>query len=399
MTNQELPEPARRLWTDHGRALAAGLARIGGHGWWLGGGTLLAADWRHRRSFDLDITISTRLPPLETRELMVSIRDEFLNRGLQVDDDVANRLLRAKTGAVDDYANESGIDVWVHDPDLPGPRQAVQLDGVGVPRLSAAQILHGKLQRDRQGLIRDAYDISRARHEDSRALETAVNTITPAHQRRAELTYAARSERMNLEPDTILDWNGHPAVDQRDCGLEAAQAIHDARWIALEIEARNGRVHARSVTTAGQARQWLGPTGTEPTAAVTLLDEAGILLHLQNQYERPGWRVSEVVDRIRDSGGRTERIVHTQLQTDDAGRTPSAVFTADIPAARQRVGRTPILRPPGQEMLSGAEIDHSSDIDVTRGDGEEAGGVSKRRDDTAQDQGNPGEHTADRYSD
>ena len=396
MTNQELPEPARKLWTEHGRALAARLARIGAHGWWLGGGTLLAADWRHRRSFDLDITISMRFPPRETRELMVSIRDEFLNSGLQVDDDVANRLLRAKTGAVDDYSHESGIDIWVHDPDLPGPRQAVQLDGVSVPRLSAAQILHGKLQRDRQGLVRDAYDISRARHEAGGALETAVNTITSAHQRRAELTYAARSEKMNLEPDTILDWNGSPAIDQRDCGLAAAHAIHEARWIALEIEARNGRVHAKSVNTAGQARHWLGPTGTEPSAAVTLLDEAGILLHLQNQYERPGWRVSDVVDRISDSGGRTERIVHTQLRTDETGRPPSAVFTADIAAARQRVGRPPGLRPPGQKMLSGAEIDHSSDVDVTRGDGDEAGGVSKRRDDTAQDQGNPGEHTSRR---
>lgn len=55
-----LPEPARRLWLlaygaieQHVNALSRGPHEIR-----LGGGTVLSARWRHRTSFDIDLTLS-----------------------------------------------------------------------------------------------------------------------------------------------------------------------------------------------------------------------------------------------------------------------------------------------------------------------------------------------------
>ena len=53
----ELPEPARALFNRTIDLLDGHLSRIvpAGGQWWLGGGTALAAQWRHRVSTDLDI--------------------------------------------------------------------------------------------------------------------------------------------------------------------------------------------------------------------------------------------------------------------------------------------------------------------------------------------------------
>lgn len=357
MTEDRLPEPARRLWQEHGDMLLARLGELGdGPGMWqLGGGTLLSKSWRHRRSFDLDITIATLAPARQAREVMMAIANELSDRGFEIDDDPQNRLLRANAGRVDGYGNEAGIDLWIHDSGLPARAHTEQLGTRLVPRLSTAQILHGKLQRDRQGLIRDAYDIALARTKDSGALEAAVNSLDPTHQRRAEITWAARSSRMNMEPAAILGWDGKPAADQHDCGLRAAHAIHDTRWIELEIGVRDGHVYARTTNTAGEHREWLAEPGTGAPDAVTLLDHAGILLHLQHQYERPGWKLRDVLDGISDSvaAGRTQRILHSRTADARDRATPTARFTAEIPPEKPRV-RGP--GEPAENIVRGKEL-------------------------------------------
>ena len=318
--------------------------------WSLGGGTLLAKHWRHRRSFDLDITISTQGPTGRARRVLAAIAATLRTRGLEIDDDPENRLLRANAGRVNGYGNESGIDIWIHDADLGGPAETERIasNRIGsrlVPRLSTAQILHGKLQRDRQGLVRDAYDIAHARTRDASALEAAVNSITPKHGRRAEITFAARSLKMNEEPAALLGWNGEPVRDQRDCGLRAAHAIHDSRWIELEIETRGGRVHARTVNTCGEERDWLGKDGAGPEDAAARLDHAGILLQLERQYSAPRWTVQDVLDEISENagGGRSARIVHTLTAARRGAATPRAKFTAEIPPEQRRVGIRPAI--------------------------------------------------------
>ena len=53
-----LPGPANDLWLKTEETVRAELQRAGEHR--LGGGTLLAARWKHRLSLDLDLTIEPR---------------------------------------------------------------------------------------------------------------------------------------------------------------------------------------------------------------------------------------------------------------------------------------------------------------------------------------------------
>ena len=165
MTLSELPEPAQQLWNDHGELLVEHLDRLGQGPtiWQLGGGTLLAKEWLHRQSFDLDITIATRVPRIQARDAVTAIARELERRGLTIDDDPQNNLVRANAGDVNRYGHEAGIEIWIHDSGLPAAPRTEEIGARPVPRLSTAQILHGKLQRDRQALTRDAYDIAWAR--------------------------------------------------------------------------------------------------------------------------------------------------------------------------------------------------------------------------------------------
>ena len=356
MTLSELPEPAQQLWNDHGELLVEHLDRLGQGPtiWQLGGGTLLAKEWLHRQSFDLDITIATRVPRIQARDAVTAIARELERRGLTIDDDPQNNLVRANAGDVNRYGHEAGIEIWIHDSGLPAAPRTEEIGARPVPRLSTAQILHGKLQRDRQALTRDAYDIAWARTGNRRALEIAINSLDPNHQRRAEITWAAAADRMNIEPNAILGWNGKPAQDQRDCGVRAAHAIHDVRWIELEITARDGRVYAKTVNTAGEEREWLDETGRPTENATIRLEHAGILLHLQNQYKGTDWKVQDVLTEIEKAAKtrKTERILQTCTADRHDARAPLALLTAEIPAEGPRV-RPP--RPDHQKIVRGKD--------------------------------------------
>lgn len=341
MMSPTLPEPAQRLWTDHGDMLVQHLEELDGGpaSWQLGGGTILGKHWKHRQSFDLDITVSERAPRIQAWDTVVSIGRELERRGLDVDYDAQNLLMRANAGAVNEYGDQSGIDVWLHDPGLPAPPQSEEIETCRIPTLSIPQILHGKLQRDRQALTRDAYDIAHARGADSTALEIAINSLDADHQRRSEITWAAAAGTMNMEPHAILGWDGKPARDQHDCGIRAAHAIHDTRWKELDITTRNGHVFARTVNVAGEERHWLGTAGTHGEEATQRLNQLGIVLHMQNQYRTADWKVQDVVDEIAKStkAGKKERILHARMAAGESGAQPQALFTGEIPPEGPRV--------------------------------------------------------------
>ena len=386
MNGHGLPEPARQLWRDYGDILRRELGPLGAANWQLGGGTVLAKDWHHRRSFDLDITIATTVDSRKTRTAMVAIRDECTRRDLEVDDDVANRLLRVKTGLTDDHGNESGLDLWVHDPGIPGPARIEQIGDLQVAVLSKPQIIYGKLQRSNEGLIRDAYDIAHARVKDRRALETAVNSLDPNHQQRAEMAYGTRSKLMELEPGQILGWSGKTADDQTGCGMRASHAIHDSRWTRLVIRAQEGRIFAETTNTAGETLNWLGENGTPIPEAVEHLETAGIISHLQNQYAGQNCNLADIVRRIAGSVDRLETIVHTEPGP-STNKTPRAsVFTGETGPEPPRIGGpqrpsqelpglgSPSPEPVHEDTNTATQSEPDNTRTVVRGAGREVGG-------------------------
>ena len=322
---------------------------------------------------------------------MVAIRDECTRRDLEVDDDVANRLLRVKTGLTDDHGNESGLDLWVHDPGIPGPARIEQIGDLQVAVLSKPQIIYGKLQRSNEGLIRDAYDIAHARVKDRRALETAVNSLDPNHQQRAEMAYGTRSKLMELEPGQILGWSGKTADDQTGCGMRASHAIHDSRWTRLVIRAQEGRIFAETTNTAGETLNWLGENGTPIPEAVEHLETAGIISHLQNQYAGQNCNLADIVRRIAGSVDRLETIVHTEPGP-STNKTPRAsVFTGKTGPEPPRIGgpqrpsqELPGLGSPSPEPVhentnTATQSEPDNSRRVVRGAGREIGGKPKLR--------------------
>ena len=125
MTGGTLPEPAQALWNAHGELLVERLDGIGGETsrWALGGGTILAKRWEHRRSFDLDITISEGAPATTTWETATRIGRELEHRGLTVRYDDQNRAVHALTRSTDEHGNGGGIDIWIP-PEPPRVRAA-----------------------------------------------------------------------------------------------------------------------------------------------------------------------------------------------------------------------------------------------------------------------------------
>ena len=174
-----LPEPAASLW----RRVCPVLDVV--ETYWpnatnlftLGGGTVLAARWGHRRSQDIDI---------------VAKRGSGVLRSLQTDraKDFAALCERAGghelsylpfTSTLTVTFSEGDWDLSELDVLLPGQEAVAQVDGRRVWTLSNAQILGAKIvHRGFDALPRDIFDLAVAATLDFAAFTEAVDLCLPA---------------------------------------------------------------------------------------------------------------------------------------------------------------------------------------------------------------------------
>ena len=168
-----LSEPARTLWRTTRDSVRQGLDAIGDRiEYRLGGGTILAARWGHRISFDVDIDLDEGVE---------------LERLEHADHGWFQQQVR-KLGAIPEYSprlnlydirfgerpHEQEVQLWSHQLAIARGHAVEDREELV---LSNAQILRGKLQRAAHKLARDVYDIRKASEADPRSLEIAVNTI------------------------------------------------------------------------------------------------------------------------------------------------------------------------------------------------------------------------------
>ena len=154
-----------RLWRAVRQPITAFLAELDGgpHECRLGGGTTLAARWRHRDSVDIDLTVSRGAS-------LLSLGTDF------------ERAMERLGGKVEFSVGRRKIDFGIGQVDLAqldpcparGQRTAV-VDGEPFTVLSTAQILHGKLERATRSPVRDVFDIVKASRLDAQALAIALN--------------------------------------------------------------------------------------------------------------------------------------------------------------------------------------------------------------------------------
>lgn len=168
-----LPEPAGRLWLEIHGLIERTFAQQGGCR--LGGGTLLAARWKHRISVDIDLTIEPMgRRPQEIRNLIREenpFRREIERLGCGEPSAPSGHRIRIPF-------NESTLDISVLDAHPGAGEHQATVNGKRAVVLSTTtQVLGGKLARPEQLLHRDAYDIRYAGRIDKQSLAEAVNGI------------------------------------------------------------------------------------------------------------------------------------------------------------------------------------------------------------------------------
>ena len=238
---------ARRLWELVHRPIAHALAQLDGgpREFRLGGGTALAARWRHRDSFDVDLVVD------RNAEL-----SELANPSNPFD-----HTMRALGGTPEYWHRQctvtfpSGqVDLLQVDPVPPGAEHIAVVNGTPRLVLDTAQILHGKLERADRIAVRDVFDLIKAADLDPDALATAVNCRSP---RNTEIIAAAFEEAdAALERDARERLVGAGEIDEPETlGTRAAAVIRGAvyRHVTVRTEGPLGVVETR--TNGGRARR------------------------------------------------------------------------------------------------------------------------------------------------
>ena len=134
----KLREPAASLWKKHHEAVRRISNAPGGESRLLmGGGSVLAAEWGHRMSMDIDLLLPEREGMQDARE------------GGPVDLAAATggKLVKDLPNQISVEVDEGEIDVAAIAPDLPGLERESEIDGRTDLVLANAQILRGKLDR------------------------------------------------------------------------------------------------------------------------------------------------------------------------------------------------------------------------------------------------------------
>lgn len=219
MERLTLPDDAGRLWRDVRETIRERLRRDrrAEPEYELGGGTILAARWGHRRSFDIDLTTTD-----PRGELAAAART---GRGLAAA--VGGRLNpRSSATHLTIELEEGRVDVTRTRP-APASEDSIALvDGHRERVLATTQILHGKLKRAREVLARDVYDVTIAAATDPNALTKACAVLTEHEAEAIARTWKAQNRRLEVQgPEKILPLHEDQEVHVDNLGLRGAETL------------------------------------------------------------------------------------------------------------------------------------------------------------------------------
>ena len=273
-----LPEPARTLWMTSRETIRRALEAIGAGEYRLGGGTILAARWQHRISFDVDVNVD---PAVELRRLddpaHAWFREEMVRLGAVPDYSAELNLYNLRFGEAED---EQAIQLWGHPlPLSAGHHPEVVEDGHDVV-LSNAQVLRGKLQRAGHKLARDVYDVCTAADVDPESLEQAVNTFPHEQVEIRALDWLVGYGRIGRNAHERL--RGVPKEAEAgyyELGKRGAAKLVESTYERLRIRADRGAIVIEAVTAGGARRYW----NTSAGAAAEHFEAWGINGHLRGK--------------------------------------------------------------------------------------------------------------------
>ncbi len=135
----------------------------------LTGGTVLNARWNHRESIDIDILLPDR----------DDVTELWPEKRLDLQSTTGGEILRKTRFRITAEVPQGILDISAMQPELTGSEQKTDIEGHIETVLTSAQIIRGKLNRIKDALPRDAFDLITAAKAEPIALEIAVNALSP----------------------------------------------------------------------------------------------------------------------------------------------------------------------------------------------------------------------------
>jgi len=311
-TGQEeltLAGAAGTLWdASHARLQAAlNEAPDGPHEWRVGGGTLLAARWGHRTSFDIDVTVG---PKTNLRELRVTpggqmdaLARELKGTIVEPERDPTARLRMRFAGHP--ILSACALDIVRLQPEPGGLERTATVNRVRATVLDSAQILRGKLERAENSPVRDVFDLATAERTDPGALAIAANCLTGQYARVIATIWKASSARLAEDAQDYL--SGVPAacrLDAETLGDRAAEAIEGALYTRVLVYAREGTGRIEATSGNGHVNVFeIGAGAFEQT-----LESSGIDAYLYRNAPA-AYAARETIRKGMEESGRQLRLV------------------------------------------------------------------------------------------
>ena len=324
----KLPPAAGAAWRAHREALRR-IARDESQPsrLLLTGGSVLAGEWEHRESIDIDLLLPERR----------SIDDLGPGRRLDLEAATGGAIIRQTRYRITARTPEGVLDVTAMKPELEGCEREIEVEGATQTVLSTAQILRGKLARIKKALPRDAFDLITAARAAPAALEIAVNALSPQQRRAAKTHLRDSNEEIAITAgETLAGVPRQYETPTETMGIDAAEALRQHEYTRVQIyKTRNGI----SVLTLGRHGT---PRVTSSTGdASRALRDSGIGEYLEANSTVSSYEVQKALEALTESqeeglvldteGGDEEVVVRGQGRP--AGGTS--------PTATPRQGRKP----------------------------------------------------------
>ena len=332
-----LPEPARDVWLRTIKAVQTTLRETGTPR--LGGGTLLAARWQHRKSLDIDLSFEPQGRHPQRIDSVAGRGSAFERTMLELG---ASEVEPRSARHVLVRFGDTTLDVSVLAARPHAGERGATVNGVPATVLSTVQILGGKLERSDRLLHRDAFDLRYAGRAERESLAKAVNQVdrgvaaeTIGRWNRTGTRWAAEAD------DKLKSLTPAGSYDAATLGRETAEAIRNALYerVRITTHGRGGRFEA---VTAGGTKVEVDfhRQGLEKTLA-----ENGIEGYLQDRAPHSFAGHGDPLRKVRDhcrfgSGRRTVYEAEHRIPPTAAigGRAGGDILPAQAPPSATKAG-------------------------------------------------------------
>ena len=284
-----LPEPAGQLWNRVHSIVSRTFKGKGKYR--LGGGTLLAARWKHRVSIDIDLSIE---PKGRAPQRIANWIDEGSSFRKELE-----RLGCGKPVALSWYQiripfKESTLDISVLDAYPSTGEHVASVNGKRTVVLSTTQVLGGKLARPEKLLHRDAYDIRHAAQVEKQSLAKALNGMERSEAGKIIRTWnRLEGHWAALAPSQLQIVVPKHTYEPATLAAETAEALRDALYQHVRITTHGRRGTFYAETVGGTSVQ----VSFTRRSLLETLNQHGIKDYLSNQSRDPD--NVELIERIK----------------------------------------------------------------------------------------------------